>query len=461
MLDSATSPRTPLGLYWKPLLDDYGRASEHMWRLADSVFFYIQGTTGKKHGVDAQQMSWLFSVAALEDDKRVAARVANLHVYYNDIGIRYTTIKVDGKSMPTLDRQNWFAMMAWEVQVLPDYAFQWWDALIDRLPLEDPSTQCSFPTPPPRNVFPEIGDPALRPIAASFAAMIRLLARPEANLPTLPSDWYLPHQPTHSVSPRPAHTNPFLSPEDEDSETRPRMDPSRQSSQSIRFAVPLSSPAQPAHETPLRRSMTEARRLPPLPPRPKSQPYVSTEPTGTRTPDAGPSRTPDVRRVNRHSWSPGSVATRPQADTWQPMDLEALLRRPETVNATLRDTLPDAGHFVGLETMQTVVRRGLGPGTHNRRMSLMPVAAADEATLHPDYIDEVFAELRPHPRHPELGEEAAGITTELPRNRRPPAPVIEDRMLSQADLAQNKRSRGWFGALGRSRTKSSTAQLTD
>ena len=43
-----------------------------MWRLTDSVFFYLRRTTKKNHGVDAQQMAYLFGIAGLDDEKRVS-----------------------------------------------------------------------------------------------------------------------------------------------------------------------------------------------------------------------------------------------------------------------------------------------------------------------------------------------------------------------------------------------------
>ena len=54
------------------MLDDYTRATPQMWRLTDSVFFYLRRTTTKNHGVDAQQMAYLFGIAGLDDEKRVS-----------------------------------------------------------------------------------------------------------------------------------------------------------------------------------------------------------------------------------------------------------------------------------------------------------------------------------------------------------------------------------------------------
>lgn len=53
------------------LLDDYGRASSLMWRLADSVFFYITQTTNAEHGLDAQRYAWLLHVAGIENNDKV------------------------------------------------------------------------------------------------------------------------------------------------------------------------------------------------------------------------------------------------------------------------------------------------------------------------------------------------------------------------------------------------------
>lgn len=42
-----------------------------MWRLSDSLYFYIERLTGKAHGVDSLRYSWLLHIAGIENDEKV------------------------------------------------------------------------------------------------------------------------------------------------------------------------------------------------------------------------------------------------------------------------------------------------------------------------------------------------------------------------------------------------------
>ncbi|KZV96347.1 hypothetical protein EXIGLDRAFT_747701, partial [Exidia glandulosa HHB12029] len=346
-----TSPGTPLGLFWQPLLDDYGRASNLMWRLADSVFFYVKESMNVDHGIDAQRYSWLLHVAGIENDQKISARVDNARAYFRDISIRYTTVTVNGTTMPALDRQNWFALMAWETQVTPDYAFRWWEALVNRLPLEDPQTKAPFPSPPPRHVFPEIGDPDLRPIAASFAALLSVVS------------------PSGRDHERNAFTHPL------------RRSPTSSSvvaSQRIMEALP----GRPASVT-VKGNASPGRfgGPPPLPPRPSQQPEAST----SRPP---PYSSPQRDREHRRTWSPGTSANDAPSISVTP-------KRHSTHVEAFNDAFPEPDSFFGVESMQSIVNRGLGreSGTPSRRpfsLSMMPVAAAEEARLRGELAEEAL-----------------------------------------------------------------------
>jgi len=65
-----------------------------MWRLADSVFFYMQETRRVWHGIDASQFYWLLCTAAVEPDEVIDNRVLNLARYLDDTGVRYTRVAV-------------------------------------------------------------------------------------------------------------------------------------------------------------------------------------------------------------------------------------------------------------------------------------------------------------------------------------------------------------------------------
>ncbi|KAH7097328.1 hypothetical protein BKA62DRAFT_451064 [Auriculariales sp. MPI-PUGE-AT-0066] len=140
--------------FWKAVVDENGAGTKVMWRLADSVFFYMQETRRVWHGIDASQLYWLLCTAAIEPDEIIDNRVNNLSRYLDDVGVHYTPVTVNGQSVPTLDRTAWFNLMSSEARTAPDYACQWWTNLIGTLPLRDPHSRTPFPNPPPRIMFP-------------------------------------------------------------------------------------------------------------------------------------------------------------------------------------------------------------------------------------------------------------------------------------------------------------------
>lgn len=202
---------------------------------------------------------------------------------------------------------------------------------MDRLPLEDPQARAPFPSPPPRNVFPAIGDPDLRPIAASFAAMLRVLS---------PSGRNHEREPSEDATP-------------------PSGGPRRTSSV---------HPAEQRAERGRVASQHGQHRPPPLPPRPwlNEHPQASTSRSSIAVPSP-----PD--RPHRYTWSPGAEA--PESQSPSPH---------RAFRAAMNDAPSDAGLFFGGESMQSIVNRGLGRPDR----PLMPVAAAEEARLRSELAAE-------------------------------------------------------------------------
>ncbi|EJD39104.1 hypothetical protein AURDEDRAFT_171902 [Auricularia subglabra TFB-10046 SS5] len=133
--NSVSSAGSRAESFWAPLVDENGKGTRLMWRLADSVFFHMQAQTRVWHGIDASQLFWL--------------------LYLDDAGIHHTPVIVNGQKVPTLDRLGWFGLMVWEAQTAPDYAHRWWANLCAALPLQDPQTRRAFPCAPPRACFPD------------------------------------------------------------------------------------------------------------------------------------------------------------------------------------------------------------------------------------------------------------------------------------------------------------------
>lgn len=103
---------------------------------------------------------------------------------------------------------------------------------------------------------------------------------------------------------------------------------------------------------------------------------------------------------------------------------------------------PEAGHFYGVESLQTIVNRGLGqrgPGTTG--FPFMAVSAADEARLHWQMAVET---------HTATWETAIETQSPVRGTERMNTELLE------SEMAAKRRRSGWLGALGRSQTTSSS-----
>ncbi|EJD39993.1 hypothetical protein AURDEDRAFT_116031 [Auricularia subglabra TFB-10046 SS5] len=161
---------------WAPLLDDSHSASTLLWRLTDSVYFYLKRTHGQGSefvGITATHFGSLLKIVALEDDAKIEARARHFQTYLNHTGVDYQVVHRDGRQHATLNRRGWLTLLAWEVRVVPIYAYKWWKRLIKHLPLLDPQTNLPFSSHPPRSVFPSKGDPRLLPVAYNFVGLLK------------------------------------------------------------------------------------------------------------------------------------------------------------------------------------------------------------------------------------------------------------------------------------------------
>ncbi|KZW01173.1 hypothetical protein EXIGLDRAFT_87566 [Exidia glandulosa HHB12029] len=166
---------------WIDMLEDDGKPTTLLWRLADAVYFYLRSTYPDFQGIDAPAFGWLLNVAALESELKIATRVQNFTRYLNDIGVEYKVIHRERRQFPALGRRAWVTLLTWETRAVPIYSYKFWKRLIARLPLQDPQTRRPFPSHPPRTSFPSHGDKSLRGAAASFASLLEEVDQTEAT----------------------------------------------------------------------------------------------------------------------------------------------------------------------------------------------------------------------------------------------------------------------------------------
>lgn len=179
--NSASEPRSrrarnESNIIWTQLLDNTQTASALLWRLTDSVYFHLKRSHGQDSefvGISANHFRSLLKIVALEDDAKVEARARHFQTYLNHTGVDYQIIHRDGRQYATLNRRGWLNLLAWEVRVVPIYAYKWWKRLIKHLPLVDPQTNLPFSSHPPRSVFPAKGDAQLLPIAYKFVDLLK------------------------------------------------------------------------------------------------------------------------------------------------------------------------------------------------------------------------------------------------------------------------------------------------
>ena len=177
-------------------------------------------------------------------------------------------------------------------------------------------------------------------------------------------------------------------------------------------------------------------------------PRMTGEPAIASTPPSPVGHLDHLRDHQRHSWSPEIIQSGSRGDITARQRHSNTTGLPdhdqlEALHATLNDVLPHAGHDTGIETMQSIVRRGLGSPMQRptspeelrleeRRQSLMPLAAADEATLDRGAFEEAMAPLH-------------GQSVDEHRNRSLDGADQGERVDADSKIPARQRGRGWFG----------------